>query len=160
MHVLLALLVLIAFHGLFVMAEHALVRTAAASRASPSGRRHYSTRLLLIHDQLEDYLLVCQIGKTMVLLGMGVLLSSTTYLSFGNGEEASWLTQSQFALWFVSLGVCLLVMGQELPKQMGINRSDQCAEGLSMHMCISRVLAWPLVWVIRRLSLMANGRIC
>ena len=160
MQVIFVLLALIAFHGTFVMAEYALVRTFAASRDTPNGQCHYSTRLLLIHDQLEDYLLVCQIGKTMVLLGMGVLLSSLAYMSFGQGEESSLLTHGQFALWFISLGVCLLVLGQELPRRVGINRSEQCAEGLSTHMRVSYALTWPLVWIIKRLSIMASGRMC
>ena len=157
MQCLFALFALIALHGVFVMAEYSLVRTSAVSRGRPGRRAHYSAKLLLIHDQLEDYLLVCHIGKTMVLLGLGVVLGFLGYRSFGYIEQSSWLIQGQFALWFVSLSVCLLVLGYELPKQVGIRRSDLCAEGLRTHMRICHTLAWPLVLIIRRLSILAGG---
>lgn len=157
MQLLFAFFTLIALHGLFVMAEYALVRTCTLSQNSADDRFHYSSRLLLIHEQLEDYLLVCQIGKTMAMLGLGVVLSCLGYFSFGPGEQSTWLMHSQFVLWFVSLGVCLLVLGHELPKRIGISRSDLCAESLLTHLRISHALAWPLVFIIRRLSTLASG---
>lgn len=156
MQCLFALFALIALHGVFVMAEYALVRTSAGCRGRLGGRLHYSPTLRLIHDQLEGYLLVCQIGKTMVLLGLGVFLGVLGHLSLGYVEQSSWLMKSQFALWFVSLSVCLLVLGHELPKHVGISHSDQCAEGLCTHLRICHTLAWPLVLIIRRLSILAS----
>lgn len=157
MQLLFAVFTLIALHGLFVTAEYALVRTCALSQSSSDDRFHYSSRLLHVHEQLEDYLLVCQIGKTMAMLGLGLVLSSLGHSSIGYGEQSTWLMHSQFALWFVSLGVCLLVLGHELPKQIGIRRSDLCAESLLTHLRISHALAWPLVLIIRRLSTLASG---
>ena len=66
-------LVLTGLHATFVMAEYSMVKTSHAGRGDEESFR-YSSSLSHIHDQLEDYLLVCQIGKTGALIGIGIFL--------------------------------------------------------------------------------------
>ena len=73
MALLITLVALMVVHGLFVAAEYAIVKAAYADKlAERPGSR--SNRSWTIFRQLEDYLTMCQLAKTIALLSMGLLL--------------------------------------------------------------------------------------
>ncbi len=78
--------------------------------------------------QLEDYLTVCALANTIILLTMGVLMgllsNNLTHSSLGAMAAVSLTQRAQFGLGFSS--IFLLV--------------------------ISRVLLWPLLWLVNQLK--------
>ena len=154
MQLLITCLVLTGLHAMFVMAEYSIVKTSHAGRAKESSR--FSSSLSHIHDQLEDYLLVSQIGKTGTLMGVGIFLGR--FLSESNlaqgvpGTDSLVYTPGQVFLMFAVIGLIQLVLGQEIPKHWGVQHSDQCAQALSPFMRFSYILAGPILWVIKNLS--------
>jgi len=155
MQPLIACLVLTGVHGLFVMAEYSIVKTSnGKGRVSdPSG---ISGELSRIHEKLEEYLLVSQIGKTGALLGMGMLLGSllsgSSQAHAITGTDSFLFMPGQFVLALIVIGLTQLVLGQEVPKYWGVMYSEQCAESLSSFMRFSYILVWPMVWIIKYLS--------
>ena len=148
-------LVMTGIHGLFVMAEYAIVKTATAGRGDNSSPR-YSEELSHIHEQLEDYLLVSQIGKTAALIGVGILfgrfLSDQNLAQVVSGTDSLIYSPGHFFLVFMVIGVFQLVLGQEVPKHWGVQHSDRCAEALSSFLRLSYILVWPMLWIIKYLS--------
>ena len=148
-------LVLTGIHGLFVMAEYAIVKTANSGRGDNTSPR-FSEDLSHIHGQLEDYLLVSQIGKTAALMGVGILfgrfLSDPNLTRLVTGTDSLIYSPGHFFLVFMVIGVFQLVVGQEVPKHWGVQHSDRCAEALSSFLRLSYILVWPMLWIIKYLS--------
>lgn len=146
MQLLIALLLLTTVHGLFVLAEYALAKT---SRYGTNG----SSQLRRAHEQLEEVLLTCQIGKSVILLIMGVTLGS--YLTLINSDpllDPRWMDIVQFVLVFALTLVNHLLLGHEVPKQLAIAHADACAEAVLPHLWLSRLILWPVLWLVRRLQ--------
>ncbi len=135
MQPLIACLVLTGIHGLFVMAEYSIVKTSNSDRGSGISRE-----LSQIHGNLEEYLLVSQIGKTGALMGLGFLLA---------GTDMSLLMPGQFVLIIIAIGLIQLILGQEVPKYWGVMHSDQCAEAITSFMTFCYILVWPMLSIIK-----------
>ena len=135
-------LVLTGIHGFFVMAEFSIVKTSKGYKGggTPAG---ISRQLSQIHSNLEEYLLVSQIGKTGTLMGLGFLLA---------GTDLSFLMPGQFVLVFSGIALIQIILGHEVPKYWGVVHSDQCAEAMSSFMMFSYTLVWPMLWIIKNLN--------
>lgn len=154
MQPLISCLVLTVIHGLFVTAEYSIVKTSNRDREDPPTR--YSRELSQIHEKLEEYLLVSQIGKTGALMAMGILLGRFSWnpelVQVMPGTVSHFLTSGQIVLVFITIGLTQLVLGQEVPKYWGVMRSHKCAEALSGYMKFSYFLVWPISWIIKYLG--------
>lgn len=106
--------------------------------------------------QLEDYLTVCALANTIILLTMGVLmgllLNNLTHSSLINMAAVSWTQWAQFALGFGSILLIQVVVGFEVPKVLAISRTIDRTKALGWHLVNSRVLLWPLLWLVNQLK--------
>ena len=155
MELLSALLALISIHAVFVAAEFAFVK-AAHSEVPINENNLRSTLSAAICRQLEEYLTVCALAKTIILLTMGVLLgfllNDLTHSGLGNLAAVSWTQWAQFGLGFGSILLIQMVVGFEAPKVLAISRTIDCTEALGWHLVISRVFLWPLLWLVNQLK--------
>lgn len=167
MQTLIACLILTGIHGLFVTAEFSIVKTFDADNAQSARRSGISDDLSLIHGRLEEYLLVCQIGKTATVLGIGVLLGA----SLSQTDLATLIAQADLNVWLrfqIVLGGCAiflaqLVLGMEIPKRWSIMHADWRAElsfitlpGVTMKIAI--LSRNPRLYSTRRLVEVARAR--
>lgn len=155
MELLVTLLALIALHAVFVSAEYAFVKTAH-SDILPLRDTLLSTMSAAICRQLEDYLTVCALARTIILMSIGVLLGLFVNDLGGSNlhdlAAVSWRQWAQFGLGFSTILLVQLVIGFELPKVLAIRRTLDCTEALGWHLIISQVILWPLLWLVNRLK--------
>mgnify|MGYP001611444342 CR=1 FL=1 len=149
--------VLIAFNGLFVLLEFALVRVRPARievLARKGGRRAVMVQEML--SRLDDYLAACQVGITILSLALGwigepAVAHGVTAL-FGRHLDflsPRALHAMSFAISLSILSWLHIVFGELIPRTAGI----QFAETVSLWGApILKVFAAVLYWPIRAMS--------
>jgi CBS domain containing-hemolysin-like protein len=155
MTLLITLTVLMVVHGFFVAAEYAIVKTAYANKTSTQATAQ-SKRTLSIFARIEEHLAVCQLARTIVLLSMGLLLGLVlSKASMGDGFTVSlpgWEKMVWLALSFIGIVVAQIIVGNELPRKLGICRSDWCTEALGRHLILCRWCLWPILTIVKRIK--------
>jgi CBS domain containing-hemolysin-like protein len=138
-----AVFLLVISNGFFVTSEFAIVsvrRTRVAARADTGDRR--ARRLLAFKDNLGAYISATQLGVTLSSLGLGWIGESTLAgLLIGPFEGLSGVLPAPYGEYF-SLGVrhavasiiafivitfLHIVLGEQVPKMLGIERSLRVA---------------------------------
>ena len=145
-------LVTILLHAMFVATEYAIVKIASLECNSTSRLRQ---QLLSreIAENLEKYLQTCQIGKTMSLMGTGLCLGIALQVEPSEyGTAATTANMVRFGFGCLMVILVQLVVGFELPKTLGITKSEQCVSALSGFIIVSKVLFSPLAWAIEHLA--------
>jgi len=146
-----SVLVLIIVHSMFVAAEFATVQMARIDRVRPN-QPDRSCRTLLIRMDLEEYLMVCQLGKVtaQLVLGMAIGWSFGTQLwQFNLIETPQLLSIGLYFLGLCSLLILQMVVGYELPKRAAIEQPERYSELLNAHLILSHMLFWPLIRLIK-----------
>jgi len=138
-------------HAMFVTAEYAFVRAACTQPKMID--RAQQRAIQDITDDLETYLRVCQIGKTIALLCLGIYLGSqlgTAQIS----ETIKSSVVSQFILFFgfLALVTVHVVVAFELPKILGVTKTEQCLRTLSGFLIWARYILAPMVWTVKKLA--------
>lgn len=149
---------LIAFNGLFVLMEFALVRCRPARievLARKGGRRALLVQDMLNH--LDDYLAACQVGITILSLALGWVgepaVASGISAFFGRNLDAlspRALHALSFAVSLALLSWVHIVFGELVPRTAGI----QFAETVALWGApVLKVFAAALHWPIKAMSL-------
>jgi len=155
MELLVTLLVLIGLHAVFVSAEFAFVQTAR-SELKPKPEYFKSAVSAAICRQIEDYLTVCALARTIILMSIGVLLGLFLHelMNAGLMESAvhPWRLWAQFGLGFGGILIVQLIVGYEIPKVLALRRARDYTEVLGWHLVFSGIVLWPLLWLVNYLK--------
>ncbi|HEY0003800.1 MAG TPA: hemolysin family protein, partial [Pyrinomonadaceae bacterium] len=150
----LAVLVLVFANGFFVAAEFAFVgvrRSRVESLASGGDKR--AQRLLSLLDNLNAYLSASQLGITLASLALG-WIGEPVVAHLLEGPLAGrisefWLHTISFFIAFVVITSLHIVLGEQAPKLLGLERAES----------VSLMVAWPMQifykmfsWPIRALD--------
>ena len=134
-----SVLVLVGVNGFFVAAEFALVgvRRSRIETLAKSGQRS-AQRLLRILNNLNAYLSASQLGITLASLGLGWLGEPTVAALLesplsGTRLEA-WQHPISFGVAFASITALHIVLGEQAPKLVGLDRAEP----------VALWTAWPL----------------
>lgn len=148
-----AVLFLVAVNGFFVAAEFALVgvRRSRIETLAAAGKGS-AKRLLRILDNLNAYLSASQLGITLASLGLGwvgepviarMLEVPLAGLPFDISD--AWRHGVAFAIGFAIITALHIVLGEQAPKLLGLERAERVALATSLPMLtFYRVFQWPI----------------
>lgn len=150
------IIILIIVNGLFSMSEVALIsaRKSRLSADAKAGDKGAKTALALAEDP-DRFLSTVQIGITLIgiLTGLfsGAALSDTL---------AQWLHSLGMSVHVVKpiaqtaivvvVTYLSIVLGELLPKRIGLNASDRVARMMAQPMKLLSVMAMPAVWLLSK----------
>lgn len=148
-----ALLALLALNGFFVLAEFAIVRVrpsrVAELIASGSAR---AAGLAGIQKRLDDYLGVCQVGITLASVALGMVGKNATDELIGAGERDGVRYAIAIGLSYVVVSGSHIVLGEQVPKFIGIRTADRAALWSVTPLRLARILFAPALWILNGLS--------
>ncbi len=131
---------LLLLNAFFVLAEFAAVKIRPSrieELIDQGGRQARAAKH--VHDHLDEYLSVCQVGITLASIGLGFvaepafvrliepLVSSSGW--FERGGQAAWLTSHgiAFGISYVLVSYLHIVVGELVPKSVAIRRAESSA---------------------------------
>ena len=142
-------LLLVAVNGFFVAAEFALVgvRRSRIETLAAAGKSS-AKRLLRLLDNLNAYLSASQLGITLASLGLGwvgepvIARMLETPLT---GLPDAWRHGLSFGIAFSIITALHIVLGEQAPKLLGLERAERVALVTSLPMLtFYRVFQWPI----------------
>src|SRR4026207_319681 len=147
-------LVLVAINGFFVAAGFALVGVRG-SRIEPlaTAGKSSAKRLLRLLDNLNAYLSASQLGITLASLGLGWIgepviarmLEGPLSGFPASWRPAVWQHGLAFAIAFSVITALHIVLGEQAPKLLGLERAERVALSVSWPMAwFYRVFQWPI----------------
>jgi len=128
-------------HGMFVMAEYAVVKAIGVDPHTASVVTNHRENEDIFRN-IENHLKVCQIGKTIALMLTGLCL----------GFKLNAGSIGLFWLGFFSVVVVHTAIGFDLPKKLAINNNDLCLDWLAGFLRVCAYLLFPLVWLAKSLT--------
>ena len=136
-------LVLVAINGFFVAAEFALVgvRRSRIETLAAAGKSS-AKRLLNLLDNLNAYLSASQLGITLASLGLGWVGEPVVARMLEqplSGLSDTWRHAIAFSVAFAIITSLHIVLGEQAPKLLGLERSERVALATS----------WPMLWFYR-----------
>ncbi len=158
---LLLTLFLVFVNAFFVAAEFAIVKVRGAHiddlarRGSPLAR--FASKV--VHN-LDSSLAAAQLGITFASLGLGwigepaVAQVLTPLFSALNITSPAVLHSVSFAVAFALITILHIVVGEQMPKFLGIRRSQEVALWTSLPLWLFSGFFYPFLWL---LNLCANG---
>ena len=162
LYVLLAL-GLVALNAFFVATEFAIVRvrtTRIDELVAKGVRRAAATRTVL--QDLNAYLSACQLGITLASLGLGWVGGQPAFarllepLFAGLGPSAGIAAHSAaIALAFFLITVLHVVVGEQAPKMVAIERAEGVALLVAWPIRIFHFVLFPFTWTMNALSNLA-----
>ena len=150
---LILVLVLVAANGFFVAAEFALVSVRRSRiQILADGGSKAAHRVLALLNNLNAFLSAAQLGITLASLGLGwVGEPAIARLLEGPmaGLSDAWRHGLAFAIAF-SIITCLhIVLGEQAPKLLGLERAEKIALAVALPM---QAFYWVFHWPIRLLD--------
>ncbi len=142
-------LVLVAINGFFVSAEFALVgvRRSRIETLAAAGKGS-AQRLLRLLDNLNAYLSASQLGITLASLGLGWVGEPVIarMLEAPLGLLAEPLRHYvAFGIAFATITALHIVLGEQAPKLLGLERAERVALATSLPMlAFYRAFQWPI----------------
>jgi len=149
----LALVALLGVNAFFVLAEFAIVRVRPSRVAEmvASGSTQ-AAGLAAIQKRLDDYLGVCQVGITLASVALGMVGKKATDEIIGSGDQDGLRYAIAIALSYVVVSGSHIVVGEQVPKFIGIRAADRAALWSVLPLRITRVLFAPALWILNGLS--------
>ncbi|MCA1592458.1 MAG: CNNM domain-containing protein, partial [Acidobacteria bacterium] len=146
---LLAVFLLVVANGFFVTSEFAMVSSNRMRIATlAEGGNIRARRLLALKDNLSTYISATQLGVTLSSLALGWIGESTlAELLIGplEGLPDWWRHLIASGVAFILITFLHIVLGEQAPKMLGIERSDRVAMFTALPMkTFSRVFYWPI----------------
>ena len=142
-------LFLVAINGFFVAAEFALVgvRRSRIETLAAAGKSS-AKRLLRLLDSLNAYLSASQLGITLASLGLGwvgePLIARMLETPLSSLPDA-WRHGVAFFVAFAIITALHIVLGEQAPKLLGLERAERVALSVSLPMeWFYRVFQWPI----------------
>jgi CBS domain containing-hemolysin-like protein len=145
----LAVVLLVLANGFFVASEFSMVgvrrmRIATLAEAGDRGAR----RVLALKDNLGAYISATQLGVTLASLGLGWLGEPTIAQILErplSGLSEVWRHAVAFAIGFAVITAFHIVLGEQVPKMLGIERAERVVIFTSSVMQVfSKVLYYPI----------------
>jgi putative hemolysin len=150
----LIVLLLLLLNGVFAMSEIAVVsaRKARLQQRAESGDAS-ARRALHLAESPERFLATVQVGITLVgtLAGAfgGAAIAEPLADSFeANATLAPYADALAFGLVVAGITYCSLIIGELVPKQIGLNNPERVAGVIAGPMNMLSRIAAPLVWVL------------
>ncbi|GAB4214276.1 MAG: hemolysin family protein [Sandaracinaceae bacterium] len=145
-------------NAFFVGAEFALakVRPTSLEAAARTGEDPEAERTLALLGHLDEYLAATQLGVTLASLGLGWIgepavaeLLEPLLERLGLGAMVHGVA---FALGFAIISALHIVVGELVPKSLGITRAEQIARLSSGPLRIFYFAVFPALWLLNRAS--------
>ncbi|HTM19147.1 MAG TPA: CNNM domain-containing protein [Kofleriaceae bacterium] len=150
----LALVGLLTLNAFFVLAEFAIVKVRPSRVAELSAEGHrLADRLAGIQHHLDQYLGVCQIGITLASVALGMVGQQITdrLLAAGTGHSTAGYVVA-LVLPYVLVSGSHIVLGEQVPKFIGIRASDRAALASTRPLRLFRLLFRPLLFALTGLT--------
>ena len=136
-------LLLLLGNAFFVCIEFALTRLRQEDPADIQGDPGLE-RAWKMTDELEIYLTGCQVGITIMSVGLGVAAEPALTAAIGHSGWGAGLAMG------LSLGIINLlhvILGEQIPTYLGVERAAGMARVLApIHYVWSKVI-WPIIWL-------------
>jgi CBS domain containing-hemolysin-like protein len=142
-------LLLVAVNGFFVAAEFALVgvRRSRIETLATAGKSS-AKRLLGLLDDLNAYLSASQLGITLASLGLGWVGEPVVARMLEgplSGLTETWRHGISFFIAFAIITALHIVLGEQAPKLLGLERAERVALAVSLPMkSFYRIFQWPI----------------
>ena len=159
---LLAVAVLMALNAFFVAAEFALVRVRSTRLKQLAETGHNRAKDALgMQARLDSYLSACQLGVTAASLGLGwvgepvasALLEPVLGPAFeAVGLPVEFIRGLALVLGFVAITALHIVVGEQAPKVLAIQRAETVALASALPLRAFYVMAYPLIWALNSAS--------
>jgi CBS domain containing-hemolysin-like protein len=153
---------LVLINAFFVASEMALVRARPTRfRALADSGNRAAERTLELLGNLPRYLSTVQFGVTLTSLGMGwvgepafaALIERALHQAFGErGGFVALAHTLAFVVGFAIITILHLVIGELVPKNLGLQRTESVAMAVSGPMLAIYVISYPAVSVINRMA--------
>jgi CBS domain containing-hemolysin-like protein len=154
-----AVAALVGLNGFFVTAEFALVkvrRSQLDTLAAQGNRRAAVARH--VTQNLNAYLSACQLGITLASLGLGWLgepfvarILQPLFLRSGI-DSAAWTTSISFAIAFSIITALHIVLGEQAPKILAIQKSFGATLLVSPPLRLFYLIFKPFIWLLNESS--------
>lgn len=159
---LLLALLLVAGNAFFVAAEFAIVRVRPTRirEMELSGDRRARIAAQILHH-LDVYLSACQLGITVMSLGLGWIgerafapLFQAAFLALGIGSPLA-IHSAAVTAAFILITVLHIILGELVPKSAAIRRPGRLTVRIAIPLRLTYLVAYPLLFTMNTLSLLA-----
>lgn len=150
---------LVVLNAFFVATEFAIVRvrvTRIDALVERGVKRATATKVVL--EDLNAYLSACQLGITLASLGLGWVgdlafapLLESLFAGLG-GMRAAASHTAAVALSFALITVLHVVLGEQAPKTLAIERAEATALLTAWPIRIFNALFYPVIWALNGMS--------
>jgi magnesium and cobalt exporter, CNNM family len=147
-----ATLGLVALNAFFVAAEYAAI-SARATRLRAAGNSMSARAARLIKSRLDLFLASCQLGTSLSALALGAIIAPVVgSLLTPLARQVNLSPPAQRITAFLAsfaLAVALqIVVGEQTPKTIAIERSDRLLSVLGIPLVIFTYLFYPAIWLL------------
>lgn len=145
---------LILLNGIFSMSEVALISARKSKLSTDAKRGHKSAAVALaLSEEPERFLSTVQIGITLIGILTGLFSGATIANDFGMiliawGIKRSIAMGLSKALIVTVVTYLSIVIGELVPKKVGMNMADTIARLVAPGMKLLSIITYPLVWVL------------
>jgi putative hemolysin len=152
----LIILGLILLNGFFSMAEIALVSSRKARLEAQANRGDPRARMALnMANKPDSFLSTVQIGITLIGILTGIysgekIVGDVVVMLQGLPALAPYAEGVATAIVVILLTFLSLILGELLPKRLGLNAPEAIAKWVAGPMRIITGVTWPFVWLLNR----------
>lgn len=144
-------LILVFLNGFFVAAEFAIVKVRRTRLQELAAKGHHRAKVALgCVNQLDEYLSVCQLGITLVSLGLGWIGEQSFYNLFiilwpnpPFAVEVYHLIATGISFFIISM--LHVVLGELVPKSMAIQRAEKISLMIAQPLRVFYLVSKPLI---------------
>lgn len=148
-----ALVVLLALNAFFVLAEFAIVRVRPSQVAEMAAAGDARAEALVgIHKRLDDYVSLCQVGISLASVALGMVGKDAIDAILGEGDHGGLRAAVAIALSYAVLTGSHIVLGELVPKFVGIRVADRAALRSVAPLRFFYRAFRPLLWVLTRVT--------
>lgn len=150
------IIVLILLNGIFSMSEIALISARKSSLSTEAKRgSKASKRTLKLAEEPDRFLSTIQIGITLIGILTGLYSGAALADDLGHklssaGIPETYARETAQAIIVIAVTYLTLVLGELIPKRIGLSAPERIAKATSMPMMILSVVAAPLVWILSK----------
>lgn len=143
---------LLLLNGFFVLAEFAVVKVRSSRIEELVQSGHPRARLLQqIHDHLDEYLSVCQVGITLASVALGMVGEQIAdMLGASDGSVTSYVVA--IAVSYVLISGSHIVIGELVPKSIAIRVADKASLRCAAPLRFFHFLFFVPLWVLNRVA--------
>lgn len=152
------IIILLLGSALFVMAEFSLVKLRPTRMQEIAKNGNKKAKLLIIMvENLDNYLSATQLGITIVSLGLGWIGESTFFALFNpifNIFEinATIVHTISYTVSFAFMTLLHVVLGELVPKTMAIQSAEKTAFKIVVPIYIFSKIMYPVIWSLNGLA--------